>query len=108
MQFGMQHGVPGIEGQHIFNDLVTFNTPTVPRMKLDKITGLHDLPEIDDTREQNYGRAGEQVYPVNTRGRTITYEGRLQAISILQLRQLTQDLKIAGTGARSSGLATME
>jgi hypothetical protein len=66
-----------------------------PRYKLDRITGLFGLPEADDLRAPRAGGIGEIVYPGNARGKTVTYEGRIQAQSLQQLRQMAATLRRA-------------
>jgi hypothetical protein len=96
MAFAIEHGILGLEGIHRLSNLVDLNTQgDLPRIELDRIVGLHSLPEADDNREAKYGQGGEQVYLSLARGRTITYEGRLVATDIYGLRSLARSLRYA-------------
>lgn len=89
-------GPPGLEATHewellgrALNDVVG----TLPRYKLTKITGYNSLGEIEDLRDVNTGRVGETAYPSVMRGKTITYEGVVEAQSYEQLRSLSSALR---------------
>ena len=98
MPFGIEHGVLGLEGIHRLNNRFDMNLQGVyPRVKIDRITGLHSLPDADDFRENNYGRAGEIEYQSLYRGRTVVYEGRCQAMDLLGLRWITRTFREAGS-----------
>lgn len=71
-------GIGGIEARHEWNGgFVLNNHVVVPQARLEKITGLHSLPESDDVREPWSGGQGELVFPSYKRGRTILYEGTI-------------------------------
>lgn len=72
-------GPLGLQGRHTWNGAFTLNDleSGLPYADLDKITGLFGLPESDDLRDPRIGANGEVLYPSFTRGKTITYEGRL-------------------------------
>lgn len=93
-------GVPGLEARHQWADVIDLNNPGAwPRYDLDRITGLHSLPEADDNRESAFGRIGEIVYPSLQRGKTVTYEGRVIGRNLAELRQGANALR----GACPSG-----
>lgn len=58
-----------------------------PRTKFDSIIGLHSLPDSDDPREARQGSIGEDVYPGQARGKTITYNGRVMGRTLPELRR---------------------
>lgn len=66
-----------------------------PRVVLDEITGLYDLPDADDLREQNTGRRGESLFPSFERGKTVNYAGRIQAATLQDLRTLSTQVRAA-------------
>ena len=99
--FTVDHGILGLEGIHRIGDELDVNVQTGwPRIELDRITGLHSLPEADDNREPTYAQGGERVYPSLARGKTITYEGRVLGRDIWQLRSKTHALRLACAGGR--------
>lgn len=104
--FGIEDGILGLEGIHRLNDMLDINVQTGwPRVELDRITGLHSLPDVDDNREPRYGRSGERTYLGFVRGKTIVYEGRVLGRDLWQLRSHTHALREAinakGASARS-------
>lgn len=101
MAFTVAHGILGIEAIHRLANQVDLNTQSgLPRIEVDRITGLHALPDADDNREATYAWSGEQVYPSLNRGKTITYEGRILGADIYQLRALTHTLRHAAAAGR--------
>jgi hypothetical protein len=64
-----------------------------PRIVLDKINGIHSRADGDDIREPRRGHMGEWVYPSSLRGRTITYEGRIQALDLVSMRTKANSLR---------------
>jgi len=97
-------GILGLEGIHRVigsGETVDMNVQGVlPRVKLDRITGLHALNEVEDNREPNYARSGETVFVSTNRGRTITYEGRVIGRTLPELRALSQSLRAAASSMR--------
>jgi len=83
-------GPLGLEAHHIWqggggftlNDLMS----GVPRARLTRITGLHDLPEAEDPREHYSQLHFETAYPGFTKGKTIVYEGFVEGIDLHQVR----------------------
>ena len=72
-------GPLGLQGRHQWNGGFILNhlEGGLPYADLDTITGLFSLPEADDSRDPRIGANGEVVYPTFTRGKTVTYEGRI-------------------------------
>ena len=103
MAFTVADGILGLEG--IWNVASTLDINVqgaLPRVKLDRVVGLHGLPEIDDHREANYAQAGEQVYITNNRGKTIGFEGRVQGRTLGELRNLSVLLRLAFSHTRQT------
>jgi hypothetical protein len=101
--FTIGEGILGLEAVHRIANHVDLNTQTgLPRVELDRITGLHSLPDADDNREATYAMTGERVFPSLNRGRTITYEGRILAADLHGLRAMAMQLRYAGTVGRLS------
>lgn len=90
----MYDGIGGLEAVHWWDGIPLNRLDVLPRARLTRITGLHDAADADDNREPNLGFAGEQPYPSEERGRTIVYEGIIEARSLSDLRKF-------GTGLRA-------
>jgi hypothetical protein len=58
-----------------------------PRYALKTVSGLHSLGEAEDNRDPAVGRIGEITRASEGRGKLVTYEGWIQARSLLSLRQ---------------------
>lgn len=104
MPVAIADGPLGLEATHTWGPLTTPLNDLdngLPRIRVDRITGLHSLPDADDFRELRSARLGEVVYPGFARGKTVTYEGRLQAASLQSLRQLAHAMR-AGFAERST------
>lgn len=72
------NGPLGLQGRHHWSGGFMLNDmESMPRVDLDRITGLFSLPDVDDLRDPRIGANGEVLYPSFTRGKTVTYEGRL-------------------------------
>jgi hypothetical protein len=96
MSVAITDGILGVESQMNWNGgAAILNAGGFPRAKVNRITGLHDLPDADDNRENNTGYAGEQPYVGHARGRTIVYEGVLKAQTLPQLRAYGNALRAA-------------
>lgn len=61
--------------------------PVWPRFKLERITGLGSMGEPEDNRDRPVGRGNEIARLSKRRGKTVVYEGTLQARSLLELRE---------------------
>lgn len=97
-------GVPGLEAVHTLTpaspwpsfDLNDWESPTTGQTKqwteqaawtkLLDIQGLHDAPDQNDDRVQLNYQHGELPLPRFTRGRTITYSGKVAAATLSDLR----------------------
>ena len=97
-------GVPGIEGLWFFdppspwpelalNDWMDASTGlTVPFTtrssftRLQKITGLYDKPDSDDPRVNLVNRIGEEAFPRQQRGKTLTFSGIAYGATLSDMR----------------------
>jgi hypothetical protein len=95
MAWTTQHGPPGLEGTHTWGGVVlnTDRSLGLPRYKLDRITGLMSLPEAQDFRQPRTGRRGEESYPGAALGKTVVYEGRIQAPTLQDMRLMETELR---------------
>jgi hypothetical protein len=85
--------IPGLEARHSWNAQVLLNDVSVsPRYRLREITGLRSTADPEDNREPATGRRGEVTRRSWRRGKTITYEGQIEAQSLSQLRSGEADL----------------
>lgn len=88
--------IPGLEGLHTWNSQLVLNDKdNFPRYKLRRINGLRSRPESDDNREAKPGRIGEIAYPSLLRGKTVTYEGDIEALTLDSMRRAESDLMLA-------------
>jgi hypothetical protein len=88
MTFVVADGPPGLEAVHSWNGGIALNTQgSLPRIKLDRLTGYHSLPDADANFADFTGRRGERALPSLERGKTITYEGRIFGRSFEELRR---------------------
>lgn len=87
-------GVLGLEATHTANgfSLGCEKGAALPRVKLRRILGLHSK-ELEDAAMANTGRMGETPLPSLMRGKTVTYEGELQAASLPALRTLENSMR---------------
>ena len=86
MATAIADGPGGLECTHAIGG-VTMNDRTLShRIKLNRITGLHSLPESDDERRPRTGFLGEATYPGYARGKTVVYEGVVEGSSLDNLR----------------------
>lgn len=115
MTYTIDDGVLGLEGLHSilydgewqftmqgqrFPNGLPYGTPVI---KIDKITGIHSLAEGEDNRLNAESRQGELPYPSLTRGKTITYEGRIIAYSLRDLRKVTNAMRAKAQRLRYTG-----
>lgn len=92
--FTIADGVLGLEATHQWGAGLVLNQEGVyPRYELDRIGGLHSHPEVEDNREPAFGRIGEIAYPSLPRGKTLTYEGRVVAYTLAQMRAAAAALR---------------
>jgi hypothetical protein len=92
--FVVADGPPGLEAVHTWNGGIALNTqPALPRIKIDRLTGFHSLPDADDNNAPFTARRGIRVYPGYERAKTITYEGRIFGRSLEELRRQTNIMR---------------
>lgn len=90
-------GVLGLEGTHAARGVVlnTAREDGYPRYRLTRISGLHALPERDDVSGSKFGQLGERDLPTLARGKTVVYEGVIQALTMTDLRLAEDALRWA-------------
>lgn len=77
------------------NEFDMNDTSGYPRVKLRRIGGLTSLGDSEDVRELAVGRAAEIARRSFRRGKTITFEGALQAQTLSDLRELEGEMRAA-------------
>lgn len=102
-------GPLGLEAVHVVGTrygLVELNKNWVglPQYKLDRIQGLHSAPDAEDNRYNPVGIPREIVLPSMLRGKTISYEGKVIARNLSELRRSTTTLRNS-LNERSSDIA---
>lgn len=92
----------GLEGRHQWDSGVILNRKVddsgarvLPRCKLTRIGGLSALADSEDVRELAVGRIGEIPRRSYRRGKTVTYELVVQALSLSDLRTYESQLRAA-------------
>src|SRR5262245_23464158 len=95
MTTSIHDGPGGLECKHTVNGLILGDQAATPRYKLDRITGIHSLPETDDDRRPRTAFLGEVTYPSYPRGKTVVYEGRIQATTLDNMRRMANNLRAA-------------
>lgn len=100
-------GRPGIEVPHQWNGGVVLNARHLPgataRTPIDRITGYFSLAETDDQRYDAGSRRGEIVLPTYPRGKTVVYEGRVEAKTLAAWRTTYRSLVNAFRERSSEG-----
>jgi hypothetical protein len=81
--------IVGLEGRHSCGLMTLNNLTTWPRFKLEGIPGLRSLPDFDPIQDAATGRIGEVPRLGERRGKSITYEGVLQALTLLSFREMS-------------------
>ncbi len=90
--------IPGIEGLHSWTPpgaakpAVTLGEGVY---KLRGIVGLGSLGDIEENADAIVGGIGENQHPDERRGKTVVYEGRIDADSLLELREAETALRAA-------------
>lgn len=111
MTVAIQDGILGLEAVHAWvynNQSFDLNDlSAMPRTRLIRIPGLHSLPDADDNRELKTGRSGEQLYPSHSRGRTVTYEGVIEATSLQSLRRTGNGMRRGFQRRYDNGVMTV-
>jgi hypothetical protein len=86
----------GLEGRHRWDDKITLNDKSAwPRYNCQRITGLYSLGDAENLSDAPVGRSGEIPRRSFRRGKTISYEGNVEARSARELRGAIRDLKAA-------------
>lgn len=86
-------GVLGLEAEHVWAGFFVLNSNNViPRYRLTKITGLRSKADTDDSREPISGSLGERPFPGQLRGKTVVYQGVIEAYSVPSMRAAENDL----------------
>lgn len=93
----------GLECRFQYNGLVMHDRAYIDKIRITKIDGLQDA-DIRDSRENNPADHGETPFEAWYGGRTITFEGRIEAHNINKLRDMQQALRYAFSGLRESPL----
>lgn len=98
-------GRPGIEATHTWGSFVLNDRhPAAPaRVLVDRITGFYSLSEADDQRMDAGSRRGEIVLPSRARGKTVVYEGRIEAKTLVAWRQTYRGMLGAFRGRNVEG-----
>jgi hypothetical protein len=105
-------GPLGLEGTHTVNGF-TFNDRAggLPMAVLSKITGLHDMSDADDPRNELTEQIGELPYPTLRRGKTLVYNGDptkaggIIAADLMQVRALASSFRAAASSTLDMALA---
>jgi hypothetical protein len=80
-------GILGLEAWHTFRGLrLNDLTGVFPRYRLDDLPGFYSKAESDNNNELAQGFMGEVPLNSYKRGKTFTYNGRIQAYSLPSLR----------------------
>lgn len=100
MTVALTDGVLGLEAIHVWTPsngpALTLNDLSQRfRIKFDRMTGLKSLPEAENNSFLRTARIGETLLPSLVRGKTITIDGRLQAATMADLRQMQWNMSRA-------------
>jgi hypothetical protein len=87
-------GIAGLEAVHTWDGVLALNDRLngFPRYKLHQIGGLYSKAEFEDRRQPAVGRIGEIPLLSFLRGKTLTYEGTMEAQTLDDLRALQGSL----------------
>lgn len=69
--------------------------PVWPRYRVRNILGLKSLPDPEDNRDRPPGRRGERARLSGRRGKTVVYEGWIEARSLFELEEADSALRAA-------------
>ena len=78
-----------------------------PRYKLNRISGLKDLADPQDVRDNKVGADGETTRLSRRRGKTVVYEGTLQARGLREMREAESALSQAFADMKTEGKMTV-
>jgi hypothetical protein len=85
-------GAAAIELGRILDDT---GKPVWPRYTIKQITGLRSIGDPEDNRDRPPGRAIEIARRSQRRGKTVVYEGRIKARTLIQLEEACAALSAA-------------
>ncbi len=111
MPVAVADGILGKEAVHIWTPysgaaLALNNLEATPRYKFDDITGLHDLPDADNFRSNRIAAIGELTHPSGVRGKTVVYEGVIQARNSQEMRAMSNAMRLAFSERSLEGTMT--
>lgn len=86
-------GPLGLEALHTWNGLTMNALNSFPRYNLTTINGLYSRAESEEVSDPAQGSIGEITYPSMPRGKTIVYNGVIEALSLPSLRAAITNLK---------------
>lgn len=84
----------GIDAVFYYNGLTFNNRTTIDKIRITSIEGLDD-PDVRDTREDNVAEDGETPYDAHHGGRTLVFNGKIEAFQRFKLRDLQEAIKSA-------------
>lgn len=83
----------GLEATHTWDSTFVMNDKdTWPKVRVSKIDGLHALSDFDDAADAINSRRGEFARASQRGGRTIVYSGSIQARTLSELRDTTEEM----------------
>lgn len=111
MPVAIADGILGMEAVHSWSPwsgpaLAMNNLELTPRYMFTNITGLHDLPDADDHRSNRTGAIGELEHPSGVRGKTVVYEGVIQARNSQEMRAMANLMRASFKERSRSGTMT--
>lgn len=98
--------IPGIEGLHSWTPPGAIEPAVTIGEGVYKLRGISGLGSLGDPEENAaaiVGGIGENLYPDDRRGKTVAYEGRIDADSLLELREAEATLRAAFANRRGLG-----
>ena len=93
----------GLECRFQYNNLVMHDRQYIDKIRITKIDGLQDA-EVRDSRDVNPADHGETPFEAWYGGRTITFEGRIEAFNVNKLRDMQQAFRFAFSGLKENPL----
>jgi hypothetical protein len=94
----------GLENVFEYNGLIFHDRTVVDKYRVTKITGLRDADVRDGTREVRTDDHGEDAGESKYGGRSLIFEGIIQAHNIGKLRDMEQGLRTAFAGLKEKPL----
>lgn len=93
---------PGLDARQTWDDAFTLNRWTDdagaelwPRVLIDEIEGWRSRPDAEDNRDPAIGRIGEIPRRGQLRGKSLTYKGRVEALSATELEGYADEFEAA-------------